>query len=258
MIGDFRDLSIKTSGYTSIKRQDKSALDTSGQETTLPGEVFSRSESMEIARDPRLSVTTEQVSVSNLERQSSKAVKQVVAGSSLAGSLAMVNFSDDVLEQVGKLKADSAPLESMPFISIDNPSPTPGLNPLTGPLAAFAEGAGTSIYNDSIDLPLLPEELQVDQTNLTSGPFIFRTDNPVKDSWGDIQDLAKSHGALPDQPSKKDLADFLSQQKAHLSNEDYQALSASVVRTLGKHENHKGSFGLNPESYSRMTRMFGE
>lgn len=82
------------------------------------------------------------------------------------------------------------------------------------------------------------------------------------EKWDRIQTLAKDYGgALPSTPDAKALADFLKDQKGKLSEEDYQQLSISCIKLIGKGEYQAvgpndtppGHFALGVDRYAQTT-----
>jgi exoribonuclease-2 len=82
------------------------------------------------------------------------------------------------------------------------------------------------------------------------------------EKWDRIQSLAQEYGGqLPDKPSAKALADFLKGQKGKLSEDDYQELSISCIKLIGRgeyqavgpNETPPGHFALGVDRYAQTT-----
>ena len=82
------------------------------------------------------------------------------------------------------------------------------------------------------------------------------------EKWDRIADLAKKYGSsLPKEPSAKALADFLKDQKGKLSETDYQELSISCIKLIGRGEYQAvgpndtppGHFALGVDRYAQTT-----
>lgn len=82
------------------------------------------------------------------------------------------------------------------------------------------------------------------------------------EKWDRIADLAKQYGTqLPKEPSAKALADFLKGQQGKLSETDYQELSISCIKLIGRGEYQAlgpndtppGHFALGVDRYAQTT-----